>query len=50
MLGAENILYRPCMLTIEMRKASIQLGNKMVYNNVLNYTGISKVLKSKEAV
>ena len=44
------ILYCPCMLTIEMRKARIQLGNKMVYNNVLNYAGIGEVLKSKEAV
>lgn len=45
MLGAGKILYCPCVLTTEMRKARIQLGNKMVYNHVLNYTGIGKVLK-----
>lgn len=31
----------------ETRKTRIQLGNKMVHNNVLNYSGIGEVLGSK---
>lgn len=48
MLGAVKILHGPCMLTTVMRKARIQLRNKIVYSNVLNYSGIGKVPKSKE--
>ena len=35
------------VLTTEMRKARIQLGNKMVDNNVLNYSDIGEVLRLK---
>lgn len=41
-----KILHGPCMLTIEMRKARMQLGNETVHD-VLNRSGTGQALRSK---